>query len=456
MRSVIMGSDNSGNDENGKTKSKIITPNAEVASRVIATEAHDTVTVLELFIMLLGEPTQVYIREEIDNMLRYFHDTAPDRPGEVQSLDSSRDGERFFGFDPEEKRREKHALQAVHAQLLHLQSDDAKVDHNRIVQLRRAIDKTDAWVHISEDNTGVTAKHLALVSGESKNKNDTRAGRGGGTESATSRWHQSGTFDPDQQSGSSNNNNNNTNSESEIRTVAEERQRAQSLQKLAQVWKQLYVPFQYRMELLEKYRNAGTARVLAAEQRYTECHGAITKREALINSILDWANKMAAEDAANNIAQRQHQQQTMAAIRSESRTSTGSGGTTSTTTGTGTGTGVSTSTSARNNTNNANTNNQNVHLSSVGGAGRSASPGSSATAESYANDAESKRLRQQKKQQMLSDLTAATAACDVAIEKLSSIGEHLYYHQVLYATKMKDDFSNVTKVLRGGKDSTKE
>ena len=57
---------------------------------------------------------------------------------------------------------------------------------------------------------------------------------------------------------------------------------------------------------------------------------------------------------------------------------------------------------------------------------------------------------------MLSDLAAATAACDVAIEKLASIGEHLYYHQVLYNVKMKDDFANVTKVLRGGKDSTKE
>ena len=57
---------------------------------------------------------------------------------------------------------------------------------------------------------------------------------------------------------------------------------------------------------------------------------------------------------------------------------------------------------------------------------------------------------------MLSDLAAATAACDVVIEKLASIGEHLYYHQVLYNVKMKDDFANVTKVLRGGKDSTKE
>ncbi len=346
------------------------TPRDEIAARVASIEAHDTVMVLELFIALLGESSQRYIRDEIDNAMKYFHDTAPDRHGQVAL---------------QEDAREKAALRSVHSQLLHAAAAESLVDHNRIAQLRRAIDKTDSWIHISlpEDSAGahagITAKHLSACS----------------PTAASAAASMSGEIQNGDASGGADENASN-------RSMAEERARGHALQRLALLWKQLFVPFQYRMELLEKYRTSDAAKAIAAEQRYTECVNAVNRREACITAIqeLDPARESAAQSSASD---------KVASLRQGGR----------------------------------NNNDDFAHFSSH----------HQQQKEQHQQMAAAEKQRQIRRQQLLSDFTAATEACDAAIQKLASLGEQLYYRGVIYSTKMKDDFTTVTRILRGTNNS---
>lgn len=423
------------------------TPAEEVPAREATVEAHDTVMVLDLFISLLGAASQQYIRQEIQHALDYFHhDTALSNNTEKKLVEPAIAAEAQLRAHT---RKEKDALRSVHAQLLRQDAEQGCLDHERLMQLRRAIDKTDSWIHVAEDSTGIVPRHLSTQCGRPNSavaaamaaaQKRIQSDDGGGDDQQASDDRDEDEDEQDasgKDDGSKAGADNKGGADGDERSVAEERARATALQKLAQIWKQLYVPFQYRMEQLEKFRDAPTPAVLTAEQRYTECMIAVTKRESLIAAINEFQK---GEDSG--------------AIGDATSAASPKPTTTTTTGGGGTKGGV------------ASAHGGSLHGGAAalrsGGLGGTFRGGSSTVLllsgglpeveGSYQAEAEARRARTQRKQQLLADFNTATQMCDAAMAKLAAIGEQLFYHQVLYSVKMKDDLAAVLKILKGNRD----